>query len=362
MIRIIDRYIFFSLWKPFLAGFFGTMIIVTFGNTLRAIRLFSEGKAAKSAIVYWYLYRIPEDVQFVFPVSVLLATLLVFGQMSKQSEITALRAAGVNPTRLSVPVAVFGLISCFTLFVVLDQIVPRSMRESERIWKDEIRFTRTAHPFKERFLMKGKGDTLVYVGRYDLKTNDMREVMIREYRPQDHAPVRQITAPSATFVAGNVWTLRDATIHLFHQNPPLLVSNKTMEIELGEGPDDFAREERPPVEMTSAELLTEIKRLEERGLANTQALKVELYLKSSFPFCVLIFCLIGSVMGFTSNRTGGAIGFGISLLVTFLYYISMSLSSSLGKTGVLHPMIAAWTHNFIFLGVALTLLFRNQRQ
>jgi len=382
LIKIIDRYIFRSLWPPFLAGFFGTMVIVTFGNTLRAIRLLAEGKVDRADILWWYVYRIPEDIQYVFPVATMLATLLVFGQLSKQSEITALRAAGVNPARLSAPVLVFALIHCFLLFHFLDDIVPRWMAKSQSIWEDKIRVNRAVNAFKERLLMRDRDRRLIFVGRYDLRTSEMRSVMVREYDEVTHALTRQITAPIGRYMCGtasenssprspdsdhastcktrNHWTLEDVTVQIARPQGPWLIRKKQYRVELGEGPEDFAREDRSPVEMTGSELLAEIRRLDERGLADTVNLKVELYLKSSFPVCVLIFCIIGGVMGFTSNRGGGAIGFGVSLLTTFLYYISMSLSTSLGKTGVLHPMFAAWLHNFIFMGVAIFFIFRVQ--
>ncbi|MBI4861253.1 MAG: LptF/LptG family permease [Candidatus Riflebacteria bacterium] len=129
---------------------------------------------------------------------------------------------------------------------------------------------------------------------------------------------------------------------------------------LAEGPEDFAQEERSPQEMSFSTLLAQVRKLEERGLSNTRSMRVELYLKTSFPFCIPIFAIIGCAMGLTSSRSGGFIGFGISLVVTFFYYIVMSLSASLGKTGVIAPLLASWIQNLVFTAVAISLTLQLQ--
>jgi lipopolysaccharide export system permease protein len=361
---IIDRYLLRALVGPFVAGVAGSLVIVTFGNLLRAISLLAEGRVETALIAKWFVYRIPEDMQYVFPVGILLATLLVFGRLSRNGEVTALRAAGVSLARLTVPVAIFGAVVTVCVFFFLDGVVPPAMHTSQRIWAEKIRSHQQEQVYKENILLRTAPGELVYVRRYSLKTHEMQSVMLREYSPDGRRFVKSIAAPKAVHRGGNLWELENASVFIpAHEGSPgfrSLTRLPALTVPLGDGPAEFAAEARSPEEMSYATLLEQIRKLEDRGLANTLPLKVELYLKTSFPFCVLIFAVIGTTMGLTTARSGGFIGFGVSLTITFLYYMVMSLSASLGKTGVIHPLVAAWLQNVLFAVVAVWLVARLQ--
>lgn len=371
LIKRLDRYIFSELLGPFLGGMLGAFCITSFGPLLRAVKLLTDGTVATSAIGAWFLYRIPEDMQFIFPVAMLLTTLLTFGRLSKDSEITAMRAAGISLGRLLYPVAFFGCLVTVGVFFFLDRVVPPSMYNSQRIWERDIR-KETEARYREHILLKRRDGGLIYVGRLDLQTKELEKVLIRNYAPQgathrDHLLFEQ-TAERARWVGTeggkNLWHLWG--VRFRHHGPDGSVSPSRvaeLTIPLDEGLSDLLRTEySDPRELSFRQLVREIRYLEERGLANTTPLKVELYVKTSFPFCILIFALMGATMGLSSSRSGGAVGFGVSLVVTFLYYIAMSLSTSFGKTGTIDPLLSAWLHNFIFFGFALYNVVRVQNR
>lgn len=358
---ILDRYIFRQLVGPFLAGAAGSLVIVTFGNLLRAVSLIAEGRADRWVVLRWFVFRIPEDMQYVFPVGILLSTLLVFGRLSKNGEVTAMRAAGISLARLTLPVAAFGLVMTVLLFAFLDRVVPPSMHESQQLWIKRIRLHQPDTTFKEHVLLRPSPHQLVYVRRYNTRTHEMESVMMRDYSEPGARLARGVTAGRAIHRGGNTWELLSPKVFR-PADPdapgagPRILRLDGLQVSIGDGPREFIEEDRTPQEMSTRELFGLIRRLEDRGLANTTPLKVELYLKTSFPFCVLIFAVIGTTMGLANPRSGGFIGFGLSLLVTFLYYVLMSLVSSLGKTGLIQPLLSAWVQNIVFAGVGAWLV------
>jgi len=56
------------------------------------------------------------------------------------------------------------------------------------------------------------------------------------------------------------------------------------------------------------------------------------------------------------NRTSSSIGFGLSIIIIFIYYSIMTLSSALGQGGIMSPAYAVWIPNLIGLAVGLALL------
>ena len=91
-------------------------------------------------------------------------------------------------------------------------------------------------------------------------------------------------------------------------------------------------------------------------------LRVRIQEKFAFPAICLVFGLIGSSLGVRPNaRTSRSQGFGISVLLIFLYYLLAFVFSSLGVKGTLTPLLSAWSPVMIGLGGGLLLLRQASR-
>jgi lipopolysaccharide export system permease protein len=72
----------------------------------------------------------------------------------------------------------------------------------------------------------------------------------------------------------------------------------------------------------------------------------------------LVIALFGAPLAVTSPRQGTAIGIAISLGTTVVFLVLIQLSKAVGVSGVVNPVVAAWTPNAVFFGAALWLLGR----
>lgn len=360
MIRILDRHVFRVLVGPFFFGLLGALIIIAFGPLNQAVKFLLQGKVPPAIVLEWFCFRVPEDMQFIFPVATLMACLLGFARLSKDGELTAMRAAGISLARLLIPVMAFGGLATGLTYLFLNRFVPPSMVRSQDLWVHHFRLAQPPE-FKENFTLKSQGNRLVSVGQVNLRDPILLRVSIREYPTSERPGLTQITGTRALWDAGrHLWVLEDARVEhypardLEAPHEPAVATRQVarLELDLPEAPEVFQRQDRSPQELTPGQLLERIRDIESRGLGNTRELRVELYLKTSFPFCVLIFALLGATMGITNSRAGGFMGFGVALVLTFLYYVTMSLSSSMGKSGALDPLLSAWLHNAVFFLVA----------
>jgi lipopolysaccharide export system permease protein len=130
--------------------------------------------------------------------------------------------------------------------------------------------------------------------------------------------------------------------------------------ELTETPDDFAEEEIDEEDMTYRELSRYIDRVRRSGGTVEQYL-VDLYFKFSFPFAGSIFVLIGVALASGKRKPSIATGFGLTLVVSFLYYAILRVGQTLGHNGVLPPLLAAQLGNIMFLAIGLIMLKRTDR-
>ena len=81
----------------------------------------------------------------------------------------------------------------------------------------------------------------------------------------------------------------------------------------------------------------------------------------AFPLVNLIVVLMGVILASGPRKTTIASGFGLTLLISFGYYVFMNLGRSLGHNGTLHPILAGWSGNLLYGLICLVLFLRAKR-
>ena len=127
------------------------------------------------------------------------------------------------------------------------------------------------------------------------------------------------------------------------------------------GPSKLAEIPRNANDMTLSQAKKAQKMYEMSGnIKEARKMKVRIYEKITFPMSCIVFALIGSTLGIKQNiRSSKSQGFGISIILIFLYYLTCFVFSSLGVVGVITPFLAAWIPVIIFLSFGSFLLRKS---
>ncbi len=348
MIRILDKYIFKQLIGPFFFGFFLFVTIIAIDPLMSTLQSIVNENVPMSVMVRWFLNRLPQDMIFTFPMSVLLANLLVFGRMSKDSETTALRAGGTNFFRILVPVVIFALVVTGFSFVFNELVVPTANQQARNIRRLEI--LRLVEPeATENSVMRTSDGAFAYARKVFEKRGLMEKVLL-EYYDSQGVLEKRISAATAEW-DGAAWVLQSVIEQSYSVTGGLAsptIRNQLRITSIEESPEDFARQSKKPTEMSYNELKDRIDAYERTQFMDTTEMRVGLAMKTSLPFASFFFAIIGASFGLTNSRSGAFIGFGVSILIIFIYYVMMSLFTALGKSGFLPPMLSAWAQNIIF--------------
>ncbi len=348
MFKILDKYIFTQLIGPFLFGFFLFVTLIAIDPLISALQSVVNENVSMWIMFRWFLNRLPQDMVFTFPMSVLLANLLVFGRMSKDSETIALRAGGINFFRILVPVIVFALMITALSFFFNELVVPTSNQNARNIKRYEI--MKLSEPeASENSIMRVSDGAFAYARRVYEKTGRMDKVLLEYYDDSGNLK-RRVSATTAEW-DGKAWTFRGVVEQDYTIEGALASPSTIAELSIPaiiEKPEDFARQSKKPNEMSYRELKNRIETYERTKFMDTTELQVELAMKTSLPFASFFFAIIGASFGLTNSRSGAFIGFGVSMLIIFLYYVLMSVFTALGKSDYLPPLFAAWAQNIIF--------------
>ena len=95
--------------------------------------------------------------------------------------------------------------------------------------------------------------------------------------------------------------------------------------------------------------------------ADATGVIMEVYRRFSLPMASFVFALVGAPLGVQKQRSSSSIGFGLSVVIIFVYYAIMTFLEALGKGHMLPPFWAVWLPNFIALAMGCLLIRRAER-
>jgi len=126
-----------ELLLPFLYSLLVIVFLLFTNFLLRAIdRFLGKGLDILTILEYLFL-NLAWIIALSVPMAVLIATLMTFGRMSEDNEITAIRTSGVSFLTIIRPAIVFGLIVC-TLLIMFNNILLPEMNFRARILSGDI--------------------------------------------------------------------------------------------------------------------------------------------------------------------------------------------------------------------------------
>jgi len=133
-------------------------------------------------------------------------------------------------------------------------------------------------------------------------------------------------------------------------------------IDLAETPEDFEVLRTETDEMPFTKLRRYIRKIEREGYDSTPY-RVDLQVKISFPVLNIITAFLGIPFALRLPRIGGlAAAAGMSLVLGFTFWVLFAVTVSIGQTGLLPPLVAAWAANILFAALGIYLLLRVESQ
>ncbi len=121
--RTLRKYVSRSFYGTFLATVAVLTFIISIGGLFKITDLLSKGIEA-GPILRVFLSGIPDGIAYAVPVGTLTAALLVFGRLSGDSEVTAMRACGVSIARVAGWLFPFSLAAAGVCLYVNSELVP----------------------------------------------------------------------------------------------------------------------------------------------------------------------------------------------------------------------------------------------
>lgn len=353
-LSILDRFIVTQMGNSFLFGVLVFSVLLVAGDLLFQIaNLVIDKGISLGVVIRLFIYKLPEVVVMTLPMASLLSALLTFGRLSSQSEIVALRAAGIAFRRIIRPVLAASVLVSLGAILLNETIVPLSNKAAENIMRYEIARERPTLLREQVFLRDESGGVLqrvIYISRLRQNLGTMDDILVQEF--EEGAMKRIVSAKRGTWRDGEWWLEDGKTFEVREdRSVKLLFAFARQKLPLRLGPAEVAQTSQRPAEMSAWQLWGHISVMSKQG-ADLAPLWVLFHLKIALPWACVILAVLGASLGIGPQRSGAGVGLAMSVLIVFAYYVVMSFSRSFGEAGYIPPVAAAWAPNLIFLAVA----------
>lgn len=354
MLKIIYKSIQKELFVAFLLTLAFLNSILMMEKMLRLSRLLSGVGASIFDMMKIIFLLQPQLLILTIPMSLLLSVLLVYGRMNSDSEITVLRASGMDFTRISSPVMLLGLFSFFIGIMVSFYVGPwssiRLRNEITRIISVRSTFAIEEGTFNTSFkdvviLVKGKksSDTLEDIFIYDERNrSEPRIMMAREGR---------IFMQDAS-IMGILLTDGYILLARAENTTELFFDKYRMTLTLGIDSQAPKKAELMPFELIRKASGSSI-------IKEKIPLLLEFHRRLSLPAVCLLLVFLGPPLSLMSGKSGRLGGLAIGLLVFTLYYVILIYGENLALAAKIPHYIGAWSATVILGVFALFMFFRE---
>jgi LPS export ABC transporter permease LptG/LPS export ABC transporter permease LptF len=348
--RQIDRYIVGAL-LPYtgLSLLILTAVLLTqqaarFAEVLGA----ADDSAALALEVVFQL--LPNILIFSLPMSVLTGTATGFSRLGSDSELVAIRAAGVGTWRVLLPALVYGAVLCLVTLYVGFVWAPAAARNLTEVGL-RAALRKMESPVEPRSFYTGMPGKVVYVRDGDRAKGQWGRVFMHWLEPGGQ--VRLVTAASGRLDTSGEQTelvLEEAVITTLPAEDAAggVTTEHSARLRI--------RDDR--LNLSRTQLIKRIRErepeLEEMGWGQLRArasagsdkenerAEAALHRRLSMCLAPLAFVLLGGSFGLKIGRGGRSVGVLASLVALVLYYLLALLGEQMWRAGVVSPIFGAW--------------------
>jgi lipopolysaccharide export system permease protein len=270
--------------------------------------------------------------------------------MKKNNEIIALKACGMNVLKLSQTIVVISICIGVTLFLFSEMIVPYTSSKTIELWTAKVKIRHTSFYGSNQIWYKG-ADSIYWIKHFDREKGMMEEPTFYFF-DKNFRLIKRVDGQRGIWKDG-LWKVEDGIIQEARDDGSYkLTKFNELFLETPETPETFVRDEERPESMSYSQLKRYAERVREEGYDNTTYL-VDLNIKIAFPFIAVCLVLIGIPIALGIKAGGIPLAVTIAIGFCFLYMLILSFSRSLGLSGILPPILSAWTANlfFFFFGI-----------
>lgn len=348
--------------RKFLGTFFFSIVLIlsiaiVFDLTEKMDNFFEHQVPLREIIVDYYIPFIPYYMNMFSSLFIFISVIFFTSKLAGNSEIIAMQAAGMSYHRLMVPYAISAMVLFVLSFVMAGWVIPNSSARMLNFTDKYVeRFTKEN---ARNIQMEVTPGTLLYIESFQRRSKIGYRCSVEQY--EGKTLVSRTTADRIYYDSLQYWHLDHYTKRTFDDMVESLESGGRLDIELPIYPEELFITAQEAQQMTNPELREYMDRQRARGSGNVKAFEVEYHKRWASPLGAFIMTLLGVTMSSRKVRGGMGKNLGIGIVLTAIYILFSTVSTTFSVNNVMSPFMAAWLPNLVFLAISIPLYIRASK-
>lgn len=356
----IDRYIiakFLSTYVFLIAIIILIAIIFDFNEKID--KLTQSHASVKKVILDYYLNFIPYFSNLFSPLFVFIAVIFFTSKLADNSEIIAMKSAGMSYKRLLRPYMISAAIIALSSFLLGAYVIPRGNVAKVNFENTYIKKKNISA--EDNIQMQVDTGVVAYITHFDNRTKSGYGFSLDKF--SNKKLVSHLTAQTIQYDTLSEkkysWTLRSYRIRTLKGMREKIKTGERLDTIILMEPSDFFYTYGQQETMTVPQLREFIDRQKLRGAAGISTFEVEYHKRFATPFAAFILTIIGVSLSCEKRKGGMGTSIGLGLALSFSYILFQTVSASFAINAGWPAMISAWLPNVLFALIAFVLYKRT---
>jgi lipopolysaccharide export system permease protein len=357
-VATLRRYLAREIYKTTAFCFIAFLGLFAFFDLVNELSDLGKGGYRLQHAIVFVLLSVPGHIYELFPIAVLIGTLVALSSLAASSEFTVMRVSGLSPTQSGATLARIGIAFLVLTVLVGELLAPGAERAAQRLRLDRLG---AAVGSELRSGVWVKTDRRFVNIREVLPDTTVRGVEIFEF-DEDFRLISIAEAKSGRYVAHEVWELADVLETSFTPKGATVRQLPKLEWHSVLTPGMLAVLLVVPEKMSAYSLALYVRHLSDNR-QRTERYEIALWKKLIYPFASLVMMALALPFGYLQVRAGGmGVKVFVGIMLGVVFHFLNSLFSTLGVLQSWAPFASAVLPSALFMMMAVAMMWWVERR
>lgn len=357
LLPILDFYVFKEFMIPFSALMLAFCILFLIGDIFSDLGEFLEYKQPISGMIHYFSLKMPGNIRFILPISVLLACMYTMANFGRYREVTAMRASGISLLRCGGSIYFAAFIVTLVNFWFNEQLVPYTEREAFLAYR-RIQYPDIEEELYSMLQYRSKDKLRDWLFKNFDSKGVQKNIILKKYRqgPDSRKYLEwDIRAEEASFIPDVGWEFRKVTRTPYSQtlfipgSSEKLPSVRIPLSEMSETPQEIMNAVKPPEDLPSWTIYGILRDNGNMAPTLRNIYSTILYYRLAFPWSCFLGVFLGLPLAARNERAGVFLSIVTAVIAIVVFQILTQVFMVLGKQGVVPPLIAGLAPTAAFM-------------
>ncbi len=357
--KLLTRYLAREIYAGIALVFASLILLFAFLDFIHELGAMGNGQYSLGYVLAFVVLTIPGHVYELFPVAVLIGTILALVQMAARSELTIYRASGASTAQMLAALGKIALPLILLSFASGELISPPAERMAQKLRLKALNTQISLQAFRSGVWVKdGKSFVNVKSVMPDTSLSD-----IDIYTFDDAFHLKTIRhAARAAYLPSGAWRLEELLQTNFERSGITTQSSSQQEWSTALTPGILSVMMVVPEQMSAYDLYKYTSHLKGNKQQSARY-EIAMWNKLVYPFALMVMMVLALPFASYHRRSGGvSVLVFAGIVIGLIFHFAGRLLASLGALNEWHPLFSASAMTGVFLLIGAVMIWKVERR